>query len=184
MPRTKDSDREYAKMLYLDKTRNLTQKEIAGRVGVRPNTVGDWIKKHGWDKEKKSLLITKQESIVDLYDQLNALLTHIKTRKVIHDIPVSLIKPIKVKDAEGNESLESPEINEEDFPILVSNYPTSKEANQIAQLTAAIQKLETETSVSEIIDSSREFLEWLKPQDHDLMKKMIPLYDAFINQKL
>ena len=53
----------FAKMLYTDSSQKLTQKEIAERVGVRPNTVGKWIEKYGWDKLRKSLMVTRQKMI-------------------------------------------------------------------------------------------------------------------------
>ena len=184
MPARKETQMQLAKMLFLDQSNKLTRKEIAERVGVRQNTVGDWIKKYNWEKQKKSLLLTKNETIADLLDQLNLLTNHIKSRDIIYDVPVQLLKPVKVKDSEGNESLENPDIDESKFPIKVSNYPTSKEANQIAVLTSAIKKLETDLSIAETIDASREFLEWLKQQDFDLHKKMIPFFDSFIQSKL
>ena len=41
----KKSAEDYAKMLYLDTSQKLTNKEIAERVDVRPNTISTWIKK-------------------------------------------------------------------------------------------------------------------------------------------
>lgn len=39
----KTEAKEYAKMLYLDTTQKLTNKEISERVGVRAGTIGKWI---------------------------------------------------------------------------------------------------------------------------------------------
>lgn len=141
----KDSE-DFAKMLYLDSTQNLTIKEIAERASVRPNTVSNWIKKGGWEKLRKSLLVTRQKMIGDLYDQLDWLNTDIKTRE------------IKVA--------------------------TSKESNTIAVLSTSIKRLETETSIAEIFEVGTTFLEFVKPIDFELYKKIIPLFDIFINSKL
>jgi DNA-binding XRE family transcriptional regulator len=184
MAKSKTAEKEHAKILYLHPTETLTQKEIAERVGVRPNTLSAWIEKGGWEKLRKSLLTTRQNMIGDLYDQLELLNREIKTRSIVYDVPANLLKPVKVKDAKGNETIEMPFYNAEDFPIKVGNYATSKEANQIAVLTSAIKKLETETSIAEMVEVSRDFLEWLKPQEFALYKKMLPFFDGFIHTKL
>ncbi len=80
MGKEKTQQREYAKLLYLDTQHTYTIREIAERVGVRPNTVSMWIKKYRWDKLRKSLLTTRKKLISDLYDQLEALNRKIKSR--------------------------------------------------------------------------------------------------------
>ncbi len=60
----------------------------------------------------------------------------------------------------------------------------SKETNTIISLTNSIKKLETETSIAEIYEVATSFLEFVKPQDFELYKQLIPLFDAFINHKL
>jgi len=142
----KTQAQEFAKTLFLDTDQKLTIQEIAERVGVRPNTVGNWIKKQGWEKLRKSLLVTRQVMISDLYDQLEWLNNEIKGRD------------IKVAD--------------------------SKEANTIAVITTSIKRLETETSVAEVYEVATGFLDFLKPQDFDLYKRLVPIFDAFINNKM
>jgi len=142
----KSEAQEYAKMLFLDTTQKLTIKEIAERVGVRPNTVSNWIKKESWSKLRKSLMVTRQKMIGDLYDQLEWLNNDIKER----DIKVA----------------------------------TSKESNTIAVITTSIKRLETETSIAEVYEVATSFLDYLKPQDFNLYKKLIPIFDGFINLKM
>tara|TARA_R100000306_G_C4379323_1_gene143399 strand:+ start:463 stop:906 length:444 start_codon:yes stop_codon:yes gene_type:complete len=142
----KTQAQEFAKTLFLDTDQKLTIQEIAERVGVRPNTVSKWIKDGEWEKLRKSLLVTRQVMISDLYDQLEWLNNDIKSR----DIKVA----------------------------------TSKESNTIAVLTTSIKRLETETSVAEVYEVATGFLDFLKPQDFELYKKLVPLFDAFINAKL
>lgn len=177
---------EFAKMLYLDTSQKLTIKEIAEREGVkvRPNTLSKWIKDGGWEKLRKSLLVTRKNMISDLYDQLDLLNTNIKTRPITYDVPARLLKPTKLKDENGCEFLDYPSYNETDYPILIGNYATSKEANQIAVLTRSIKQLETETSIAEIYEVSTQFLDYLKPQDFELYKKLLPLFDGFIHTKI
>lgn len=180
----KSEAEQYAKMLFTDNSQKLSNKEIAERVGVRPNTISNWIKKGNWDKLRQSLMVTRQQMITDLYEQLDLLNTSIKTRKIVYDVPDRLTKAVKLKDAEGNEFLSVPDHTPEDFPILIGNFASSKEANQIAVLTKAIKTLETDTSIAEVFEVSTGFLDWLKPQDFTLYKQLIPLFDAFINTKL
>ncbi|MGJ5643214.1 phage terminase small subunit-related protein [Formosa sp. S-31] len=142
----KTEAKEYAKMLYIDTSQKLTVKEIAERVSVRPGTVSKWIKEEEWDKLRKSLMVTRQKMIADLYDQLEWLNDDIKSRD------------IKVAEA--------------------------KEANTIAVITSSIKRLETETSIAEVYEVATSFLDFVKPMDFDLYKKLIPVFDAFINAKL
>lgn len=180
----KTQAQEYAKILYLDSEQKLTIQEIAERVGVRPNTVSKWIKDGEWEKLRKSLLVTRQAMISDLYDQLQVLNDHIKTRPIVYDIPEKLLKGKVVKDKDGNETISYPPYNPEDYPILIGNYPTSKEANTQIAITNNIKKLETETSIAEVYEVSTGLLEFIKPQDFILFKKLVPIIDAYINSKL
>lgn len=74
--------KEFAKTLFLDTSQKITQKEIAARVGVSENTLRGWIQKENWEKLRKSLMITRQKMISDLYDQLEWLNDDIKIRDV------------------------------------------------------------------------------------------------------
>ena len=68
--------REWAKTLYLKE--NLTQQEIAERVGVSRITVNNWIGKNGWEMLKTSITITREEQLKSLYRQLAELNNAIK----------------------------------------------------------------------------------------------------------
>jgi len=63
--------KEWAKMLYTKE--NLTQAEIADRVGVSRVTVGKWINFEKWEHFKVSVTITKEEQLKNLYRQLQEL---------------------------------------------------------------------------------------------------------------
>ena len=60
----------------------------------------------------------------------------------------------------------------------------AKEANTIAVITTSIKRLESETSIAEIYEVATGFCEFIKPLDFDLYKKLIPLFDAFIQSKI
>jgi transposase-like protein len=70
---------ELAQLLY---TRGVVsdQSELAVRVGVTPQTISRWKKKHGWENMRKSLLTTRQEELRRLYDQLKELNDHIRSK--------------------------------------------------------------------------------------------------------
>lgn len=68
---TNEQKKELAKILYTKE--NLTQAEIADRVGTSRVTIGKWIKNENWEKLKVSITITKEEQIKNLYRQLTEL---------------------------------------------------------------------------------------------------------------
>ncbi|MBV6442746.1 MAG: hypothetical protein EPGJADBJ_04470 [Saprospiraceae bacterium] len=68
---TNDQKKDFAKLLYIRE--RLTQKEVAERVGANEHTIGRWVKDGGWEKLRRSLLVTKHEQIAALYAQLEAI---------------------------------------------------------------------------------------------------------------
>lgn len=60
--------KEWAKLLYTKE--NLTQAEIAGRVGVTRVTVNKWINSGKWEMLKVSITITREEQLKNMYRQL------------------------------------------------------------------------------------------------------------------
>jgi len=69
--------KEYALTLFLQE---VSQEEIAVRVGSTPQTICRWRKAHNWDSLKKSLLTTKREELANLYNQVSELNAAIKNR--------------------------------------------------------------------------------------------------------
>lgn len=180
----KTEQKEYAKFLYTEKT--FTQKEIAEKVGVTEKTLRAWIAENDneWKKIKTSLMATKAAQIKNYYNQLERLNEQIATRKIIYDVPNSLLKPFKLKDSEGNEYIEYPEYNESDFPIKIGNVPTSKEADTIVKITNAIQKLEGETSLGETVHTGMAFTEFVREIDFEKGQEVSEYFDMFIRQML
>lgn len=72
--------KDWAKVIYLKE--NLTQKEIAARVGVTEKTLGNWIKADNWEQLKSSIIVTKEEELRRIYLQINELNTVIFSREV------------------------------------------------------------------------------------------------------
>lgn len=60
--------RDWARTLYLRE--NLTQAEIAARVGVSRVTVNRWSQAGKWEEQKAGMTITREEQIANLYRQV------------------------------------------------------------------------------------------------------------------
>ena len=65
---TNAQKKEWAKTLYLRE--NLTQQEIAERVGVSRVTVSNWVRSGKWEEQKAGLTLTRQEQVANLYRQV------------------------------------------------------------------------------------------------------------------
>lgn len=65
---TNKQKKEIAQILYTKE--NLTQLEIAERVGSSRQTISKWIKEGNWEMLKVSITITKEEQLKSLYRQL------------------------------------------------------------------------------------------------------------------
>jgi DNA-binding XRE family transcriptional regulator len=59
-----------------------------------------------------------------------------------------------------------------------------KEADTIIKLTAAINRLETETSIGDTVEVARNFIEFVRQQDLELAKTITNLFDVFITAKM
>ena len=65
---TNAQKKEWAKTLYMRE--NLTQQEIAERVGVSRVTVSNWVRAGKWEVQKAGLTLTRQEQVANLYRQV------------------------------------------------------------------------------------------------------------------
>ena len=65
---TNAQTKEWAKTLYMRE--NLTQQEIAERVGVSRVTVSNWVRAGKWEEQKAGLTLTRQEQVANLYRQV------------------------------------------------------------------------------------------------------------------
>ena len=63
-------------------------------------------------------------------------------------------------------------------------FATSKEAATINKLAAAIEKMEKETGISDIISVSKGFLDWLRRTDIAKAKELSNYFDAYIKDRL
>lgn len=76
---TSNQKKDFAKTLYLRD--NLLQKEICERVGCQQSTLSRWISNEQWDKQKVSILATKQMEINRMYLQIKELNDNIAARE-------------------------------------------------------------------------------------------------------
>jgi transposase-like protein len=60
--------KEWAAMLYLKE--NLTQSEIADKVGISRVTMNKWIKSEKWEERKAGITLTREEQIKNFYRQV------------------------------------------------------------------------------------------------------------------
>ena len=65
---TNAQKKEWARTLYLRE--NLTQQEIAERVGASRVTVSNWARAGKWEEQKAGLTLTRREQVASLYRQV------------------------------------------------------------------------------------------------------------------
>lgn len=70
--------KQWAQTLYLRE--NLTQLEIAERVGVLRVTVSKWVRDGKWEEQKAGITLTRQEQVANLYRQVAEINRTIATR--------------------------------------------------------------------------------------------------------
>lgn len=79
-PRVPTEKKEYAKLLFIKE--GCDRKTAAQRAGVNEKTVGEWVRTEGWEAQRKSLLVTKEEELKNLLEQLAELNASIKKKPV------------------------------------------------------------------------------------------------------
>lgn len=178
----KQVEMDFAKILFVNE--NISQKEIAARLKVTEKTVGKWIKENNWESLKVSMLVTKDNQLTSLYKQLEMINHEITTRPIVYDVPTFLLKPVKLKNGDGSESLEFPKFEETDYPIKIGNVATSRDADIISKITTAIKRLETETNIGETVEVAKQLIQFIGSQDLAFSKQLTEYCDAFIISKM
>ncbi|MCO5229602.1 MAG: DDE transposase family protein [Chitinophagales bacterium] len=74
-----EQKKQWAKILYTKEGVSVV-KELATRVGVTEKTMGKWVADGNWKTLKKSLLLTRQEQLAALYNELEQVNNHIQTK--------------------------------------------------------------------------------------------------------
>lgn len=65
----RERKKEYAKILFLNE-KSITIKELAERADVTINTLSTWIKSENWESLKKNILLTRQEQLLQMQEEL------------------------------------------------------------------------------------------------------------------
>lgn len=138
--------KEWAQTLYLRE--NLTQAEIAERVGVSRVTISNWIKAGKWEEHKAGITLTRQEQVNNLYRQVAEINRNIASRP------------------DGQ------------------RFPSSKEADILGKLSAAISKMEQETGIADKISVLSDFINWLRELDTEQVRAITALADSYIKSQL
>ncbi len=138
--------KEWAQTLYLRE--NLTQAEIAERVGVSRVTISNWIKAGKWEEHKAGITLTRQEQVNNLYRQVAEINRNIASRP------------------DGQ------------------RFPSSKEADILGKLSAAISKMEQETGIADKISVLSDFINWLHELDTEQARAITALADSYIKSQL
>lgn len=136
--------KELAQFFYCNS--QLSQKEIAEKVGVSEVSMSKWVRDGKWDTLKASITITRQEQLNRVYQQISAI---------------------------------NNKITEEQKGI-----PSGADADVLAKLAAVVERLEKETSITDVVSVSMKFLDWLRQIDTEKAKELSGLFDAFIKDLL
>jgi DNA-binding XRE family transcriptional regulator len=96
--------KEWAQQLYCED--KLKQKLIATKVGVAEKTISKWVNDGNWDRLRKSLLVSKQEQLANMYEQLSEINSYIKSKPEGERFADSKQADIMVKITASIEQLE------------------------------------------------------------------------------
>lgn len=64
------------------------------------------------------------------------------------------------------------------------NLVSNKDVDTISKLTAAINRLEVETSIGETIDVAKKLIDFIRPVDLEFAKKVTTYFDTYIQSKM
>lgn len=144
---TNAQKKEWAKTLYLKE--NLTQQEIADRVGVSRVSVSNWVRAGKWEEQKVGLTLTRQEQVAE---------------------PL----PAGGRNKQGHRRTAR----------QGERFPSSKEADILGKLSAAIRNMEQEVGIADIISVLTGLIDWVRAADLEKAKEITRLADAYIKDKL
>ena len=65
-----------------------------------------------------------------------------------------------------------------------NKYASASEADAISKLAGAIDKMESDVGIADIVSVAKKFLTWLRKFDLCKAQEMTPLFDAFVKDNL
>lgn len=65
-----------------------------------------------------------------------------------------------------------------------TKYPDPKEADTLAKITTSIQRLETETSIGQIVEVARNFIDFIREFDLEFAKEVTKHFDMYVLSKM
>ncbi len=98
--------KEYAKLLYVEKGIT-SQKELATKVEVTEKTISKWITEGNWTKLKRNIVLTRQEQMDLLLEELEQLNASIKNRpegEQFADFKLAQVRRQLIKDIKDLET--------------------------------------------------------------------------------
>lgn len=125
----KERERKHARILFVDKGK--TAKQIANEVGVNENTVGNWISKYNWKRDRAAKILnteSRQENLIEIISSFASERLNLQQE----------IRALIKKDATSKEISElRKQIAQIDDAVSKWNktFATVKKDNEINQLT-------------------------------------------------
>lgn len=89
-----------------------------------------------------------------------------------------------VKDKQLSELYEKLEKLNENIKDKQDNLVSTKDVDSIVKLTSAIKQLEVDTSVGEIIDVAKKFIDFVRQDNLDTAKLVTEYFDVFIQSRV
>lgn len=71
--------KNHAKILFI-RDGVTTQKELSQKVGISEKTIGKWINEEGWEKLQRNFVLTREEQMANLLDELSELNAFIRLK--------------------------------------------------------------------------------------------------------
>lgn len=150
--------KDYAKMLFIKE--KLTQKEIAKRAEVSERTISKWVNDENWERQRKSLLLTREEQLTKMYNELDVL---------------NLV-------IEGSGTFQQGK--DEKLFWVPRGYANKEQAYIRDTLVQNIQKLETETSIADINNVAVKMIGYWRTLDLAAAQQLTEWFDVFIKSSL
>lgn len=165
--------KEYAKLLFIKE--KLTQKEISVRVGVSERTLSKWVNENSWEQQRKSTMLTREEQLRSMLDELVKLNDAIKNNPRGFCYLDDLIKAAFKNDTEG---VTLTQINQ--MATIARGYATKEQAYIRDTLVQNIERLEREVSATDAYNVAKELLSYWRSIDLDKAKMLADCFDPYI----